>query len=80
MDYIQPTSGAEQNFGFGDLNNAMLHLTGTLQSNGESNRLSSTPLALVPSLGGPVASLNAPFPWWLVVVAIGVTIMFSNGR
>jgi hypothetical protein len=34
----------------------------------------------VPNLGGPVASLNAPFPWWLVVVAIGVTIIFSNGR
>jgi hypothetical protein len=80
MDYIQPTSGAEQNFGFGDLNNAVLRLTGTLEGGTASSHATSTPLALVPNLGGPVASLNAPFPWWLVVVAIGVTIIFSNGR
>lgn len=80
MDYIQPTSGAEQNFGFGDLNNAVLQFAGTLEGGNAQSQPHSTPLALVPSLGGPVASLNSPFPWWLVVVAIGVTIIFSNGR
>jgi hypothetical protein len=80
MDYIQPTSGAEQNFGFGNLQDAVLHVTGTLEGQTRDSGPHSTPLALVPSLGGPVASLNSPFPWWLVVVAIGAMIIFSNGR
>jgi hypothetical protein len=78
MEYIQPTSGAENNFGFGDLSNAVLHLTGTLEGSASAGGPHSTPLALVPSLGGPVASLNSPFPWWLVVVAIGAVIIFSK--
>jgi hypothetical protein len=75
MEYIQPTSGAEQNFGFGDLSYAELHLMGTL-GNGGSNGPVSSPLALVPRVS-PVASSNG-FPLWIVVVAIGLLVLLSD--
>jgi hypothetical protein len=76
MQYIQPTSGAEQNFGFGDLSYAELHLTGTM-SGGSAGPAHSTPLALVPNIG-PIASASSPFPWWLVIIAIGLVFLLSD--